>query len=104
MMKPTVDLGYPTPATGKIPVFNSIEEEAEFWDTHEITDFDDELTEVNLVIGGELAERVTVRLDQADRTALVRHARKKGVGPSTLARIWLKERLNLEAEQNKQAS
>ena len=104
MTKPTVDLGYPTPPHGKIPSFNSIEEEAEFWDTHDITDFEDELTEVTMTFGPELAERVTVRLDQTDRVALERHARKIGVGPSTLARMWLKERLNQEAEQGKKAS
>jgi hypothetical protein len=104
MTKPTVDLGYPTPAHGKIPSFSSIEEEAEFWDTHDFTDFEDELTEVTVTFGRELAERVTVRLDQTDRTALVRHARKIGVGPSTLARMWLKERLNQEAERARKAS
>jgi len=31
--QPTIDFGYPTPAHGKIPAFNNIEEEAEFWDT-----------------------------------------------------------------------
>ena len=30
---------YPTEAHGSIPVFNSYEEEAHFWDTHSITDF-----------------------------------------------------------------
>jgi hypothetical protein len=40
---------------------------------------------------------LTLRLDQADRQALVSHARAMGVGPSTLARIWLKERLRQEA-------
>jgi hypothetical protein len=104
MTKPTVDLGYPTPSHGRIPSFNSIEEEAEFWDTHDFTDFEDELTEVTITVEGELAERVTVRLDQTDRLALERHARKIGVGPSTLARMWLKERLNQEAEQGKKAS
>ncbi len=30
---------YPTEAHGSIPAFNSYEEEAEFWDTHSISDF-----------------------------------------------------------------
>lgn len=37
--KPTVDLGYPTEAHGRIPSFADIEEEAAFWDTHDFTDF-----------------------------------------------------------------
>jgi glutathione S-transferase len=100
-LRPTVDLGYPTEPYGKIPAFNNIEEEAEFWDTHDITDYLDELEPANLVIGGELAERLTVRLEQADREELARRAALKGLGPSTLARMWLKERLQQEQEAEK---
>ena len=96
--KPTVDLGYPTEVHGRIPAFNNIEEEAEFWDTHDFTDFADESVPVEITVGGELADRLTVRLDQADRRELDRRARTMGVGPSTLVRIWLKERLRQEAE------
>lgn len=31
--KPSVDRGYSTPAHGRIPGFQNIEEEAAFWDT-----------------------------------------------------------------------
>ncbi|MFL5760881.1 MAG: CopG family antitoxin [Thermomicrobiales bacterium] len=103
MKRPTVDLGYPTEAHGKIPSFNNIEEGAEFWDTHDITDFLDERAPVEITVGGELAERLTVRLEQADREELARRAAKKGVGPSTLARTWLKEGLQQEQESEKTA-
>ena len=95
--KPTVDLGYPTEPHGRIPAFNNIEEEAEFWDTHDFTDYLDESTPVQIMVGGQLAERLTLRLDESDRRDLARRAREKGVGPSTLARMWLKERLRDEA-------
>ncbi len=95
--KPTVDLGYPTEAHGRIPAFDNIEEEAAFWDTHDFTDFADESTPVQITVGQELAARLTVRLDRADRQELAKRARAKGVGPSTLARMWLKERLRQEA-------
>ncbi|MBW3633568.1 MAG: BrnA antitoxin family protein [Chloroflexi bacterium] len=94
--KPTVDLGYPTEAHGRIPAFTNVEEEAAFWDTHDFTDFAEESTPVQLTVGRERAERRTLRLDQADRQELAKHAREKGIGPSTLARIWLKERLRQE--------
>ena len=97
-LKPTVDLGHPTEAHGRIPAFNSIEEEAAFWDTHDFTDFTEESTPVQVTIGQELAQRLTLRLDQEDRQALAKRARAKGVGPSTLARMWLKERLRQEAD------
>jgi hypothetical protein len=38
---PTIDWGYPTPADGPAPVFNTIAEEAEFWDTHGLTESGD---------------------------------------------------------------
>lgn len=50
-----------------------------------------------MTVGQELAERLTLRLDQADREKLAKYAREKGIGPTTLARIWLKERLRQEA-------
>jgi hypothetical protein len=102
--KPTIALGYPTEAHGRIPAFANVEEEAAFWDSHDFTDFLDESTPVQITVGQELAERLTVRLDQADRQELMRRARAKGVGPSTLARMWLKERLHQEAEAERQSS
>ncbi len=92
------ELGYPTEAHGRIPSFANREEEAEFWDTHDLTEFDGvELHPVEVTIGGELAERLTIRLDGADRAELDRRARVIGVGPSTLVRMWVKERLEQEA-------
>ena len=93
------ELGYPTEVHGRIPSFGNREEEAAFWDTHDVTEFvGRELQPVEVTISGELAERLTVRLDEADRAELAKRARAKGVGPSTLVRMWLKERLRQEAE------
>ena len=86
------ELGYPTEAHGRIPSFANRDEEAAFWDTHDVTEFvGQELQPVEVTIGGELAERLTIRLDGADRAELARRARAKGVGPSTLVRMWVKE-------------
>lgn len=98
MTRPTVDLGYPTEAHGRIPAFNSIEEEASFWDTHDVTDYLEESRPVEITVGQELAERLTLRLERTDREDVVRRARAKGIGPSTLIRMWIKERLRQEAE------
>jgi hypothetical protein len=92
-----VDLGYPTPARGRIPSFSSVEEEAAFWDTHDITDFLEESAPVEITVGPELASRLTVRFDRADWQQLTEHARELGIGPSTLVRIWIKERLRQAA-------
>lgn len=95
---PTVDLGYPTGTHGRIPSFNNVEEEAAFWDTHDVTDYLDESQPAELTVGPELAEKLTLRLERDDREALRRRAKRLGIGPSTLARMWLKERLRSEEE------
>lgn len=92
-LKPTVDLGYPTPAHGRIPSFNSIEEEAEFWDTHDTADFPDEFTVVHVTFGGDPIEDFTFALERKEVAEISRRARAMGVGPSTLVRMWVKERL-----------
>ncbi len=51
-----------------------------------------------VTLGTELAERLTLRLDKADREQLAKQAKAKGIGPSTLARMWLKERLRQEVQ------
>ncbi len=96
--KPSVDLGYPTEAHGRIPAFRSIEEEAAFWDTHSVTDFGDELQPVQLRVNRNLSAPLTVRLDPADRAELARRAKAQGIGPSTLVRMWVKDRLRREAD------
>jgi len=79
-----------------IPAFASVEEEAAFWDTHDTTDFEREFKPVRVRVGKRLTEPVTFRLD-ADTLAELRSlARKKGIGPTTLARMWVLERLRAE--------
>ena len=56
--EPTVDLGYPTEPFGRIPAFQNIEEEAEFWETHDFTEFlGVELHSINVVVNPELGDR-----------------------------------------------
>jgi hypothetical protein len=56
-VKPSVDLGYPTESHGKIPAFNSIDEEAEYWDSHDITDDLDESQPAKTVMRRDHSER-----------------------------------------------
>jgi predicted HicB family RNase H-like nuclease len=80
----------------RIPEFRSREEEAEFWDTHDVTDYLDELRPVRVTPAPNLSAGMTVRLDPEDREALGRIAAERGIGPSTLVRMWIKERLRTE--------
>jgi hypothetical protein len=82
--------------TRKTPRFKSREEEAEFWDTNDTTDFEDELVEVKLKVGRPLGHILAVRLNAKTIGRLGELGRKKGIGASTLARMWLLERLEQE--------
>ena len=95
--KPTVDLGYPTEARGRIPSFRSIEEEAEWWDTHDSADYDEEFEPVELVLGPDFGSTLSVPLDAKDIDELGRRADEMGVGITTLARMWIEEHLRKEA-------
>ena len=77
----------------RIPDFATREEEAEFWDTHDITDFLDDLRPVKVAVSKTLGQGLTIRLNADDRAALARRAEEQGIGPSTLARMWIKKQL-----------
>lgn len=75
-----------------IKPFKTLEEEANFWDTHPVVD---EITRETLV-GFHQANKtdtITIRFDPKYLQLLRQRAFKLGVGPTTLARIWLMEKL-----------
>jgi hypothetical protein len=80
----------------KIPRFKSLDEEAEFWETHSTTEFEDEFKEVQVKVARPLSHILAVRLDARTIDRLAEVGRAKGLGPSTLARMWLLERLEQE--------
>lgn len=79
----------------KIPEFKTYEEEAEFWDTHSITDFEDETEDVEIIFALEKPkeETLVLRLQKDTKEKLAKAAKKRGVSTSTLARVWLTEKL-----------
>jgi hypothetical protein len=79
-----------------VPEFRSREEEAAFWDTHSLADYWDEFTPVKVRFAKNLSEPLTVRLDPETLAELRSRAKAKGVGPTTLARMWLLEHLQQE--------
>lgn len=81
-----------------IPEFASREEEAEFWDTHDFGDYWDETEAVDVKFSKNLTENLTVRLSTSALALLRREADEKGVGPSTLARMWIVEQLRRTRE------
>lgn len=80
-----------------IPEIMSEREAAEFWDTHSVTDYLDELDPVNEPIEVIQKKRLlSVRLSEEDLRSLRRAAGRYGLGVGTLARVWILERLRGE--------
>ena len=77
----------------RIPKFKSIKEEARFWDSHDTTDFEDEFKPVRVRFAKNLSQGITIRLDPKTLATLRSQANEKGIGPTTLARIWILEHL-----------
>lgn len=88
-----------------IPEFKSREEEAKFWDTHDTTDFENEFKPAKVRFAKKLSGGINIRLDPETLQTLRSRARKKGVGPTTLARMWILEHLQeLKEREGHQAS
>lgn len=81
------------PRKSRIPEFASREEEAEFWDTHDTTDFEDEFKPVPVRVARKLDARITIDLDHEAWQKLLSAAREKGISLITLAQTWIMERL-----------
>ena len=76
----------------KLPNTDSIQKLAEFWDTHDLTDFEDELEEVADPVFVRGAA-IKVPLESRDIAALERLARSKGVSREQLVRSWVLQRI-----------
>jgi hypothetical protein len=78
----------------KLPVTDSIEELARFWDTHDVTDYLDQLEEVTEPIFAPNVRRVMVfHLEPGEAKAVAETARARGVEKETLIRQWVLEKL-----------
>lgn len=76
----------------KIPQTDSIQELAQFWDTHDMTDFEAELEEVSDSIF-ERRDVLAVPLPATDMEALKKLAKSRDVPVSELVLNWVMERL-----------
>ncbi len=82
----------------KFPDFNkmSYKEESEWWDKHDLTEFWDELEDVNVIVELDKprTESLVLRIQKDIKEKLQKVARSKGLNISTLARMWLMEKLS----------
>lgn len=92
--------------TKTVPKFKSIEEMANFWDTHSTADYPDfwePVTDIkfsknlkSVYLKGAKPPKskiVQMRLDKETASELEKVANAKGIGTSTAARMLLRERL-----------
>ncbi len=79
----------------RIPKFKSLEEEANFWDTHSFVDFEDELEELDIVVDLQKPkeEAVVLRIQKSVKDKIEKIAKVKGLNASSLIRLWLMEKL-----------
>lgn len=78
----------------KLPQTDSIEELAKFWQTHDITDFENELEEVTEPVferSYEPGVRIHLQLQEWERVKRI--AKSKGLDDASLIREWVLERL-----------
>ena len=78
----------------KIPQIDSIQELAHFWDTHDLTDFEDELEEVSEP-AFELLTQLYVPLDSEEFEALTALAKSRDISPVDLIREWVLEHIEV---------
>lgn len=84
-----------------IKPFKTLEEEANFWDTHDVSElFKNPKTPLSKLLSLEPKKEVvmTLRVQKAVKDKIENLARRKGLNSATLSRMWLIEKLT-EAEK-----
>ena len=77
-----------------MPPFKTLDEEAEFYDTHDMADFG-KIPLLKLpLLEKEKEDTLSLRIQRSMKKKLDAVSRAKGIGPTTLARMWIIERLN----------
>lgn len=77
--------------------FKTLEEEANFWDTHDAVDVFGKDIKAGFHRAAK-TDTLTIRFEPDDVKQLSEKAAYLGIGPTTLARMWIKEKLNKEAK------
>jgi predicted DNA binding CopG/RHH family protein len=96
------------PATKhQLPRFANDREEAEFWASHSVEEFADELQDLDVQIRPSRTEQIALRLYKDDLEALKRMAKHRGVGHTTLVRSIVEQwlgRLRTKTERSRHVS
>jgi hypothetical protein len=79
----------------KIPETDSIQELAHFWDTHDLTDFEDQLEEVNEPVFEPITD-LKIHLEPDEAEAVRQIARSKGISYVELIKEWVLEKIHVK--------
>lgn len=95
----------PGQETSHLLHFKSIEEAAEWFDTHDTAEYEDEFEDVKepvefAVRRARASKAITIRLDEETLASLTDQAAEQGIGPSTLVRMWILDRLKAQGKQS----
>jgi len=89
----------------KLPKTDSIDELARFWDTHDLTDYEEDLEEVGEpVFVRTKGTSLSIDLQPAEAQRLTKIARAKGVKETSVVRQWVVERLQQSKGTTRQLS
>lgn len=79
-----------------IPQFQNREEEAAFWETHDVADYwhDFDPVAIDFQLEKPKEENIVVRVQRAIKERLAQIARRKGLNISSLTRMWIIEKLH----------
>jgi predicted DNA binding CopG/RHH family protein len=78
--------------TQHLPKTDSIQELAQFWDTHDLTDFEEELEEVTESVF-DPPTVIPLNLESEEAEAVRKIAKAKGIADAELIREWVRERI-----------
>ncbi|MGH8555897.1 MAG: CopG family antitoxin [Methylococcales bacterium] len=81
----------------KLPQTDSIEALAKFWDTHDLTDFEDRIEEITESVFERQQETVMrIHLQPQEAETVKRIAESKGIDQEAVIREWVLEKLHEE--------
>ena len=81
----------------KLPQFETLDELVAFWETHDFTDYLDEMEEVDLDALPTQSTVLHIILESEPLAKLAQMAARQGITPNRLVRSWIEERLEKEA-------
>ena len=85
----------------KLPGIDSIRELADFWDTHDVTDFEDQLEEVRKPVFARKQTTIAIPLTHKEAESLKQLAETEGVEAAALVREWFRKMLQVSLSTNR---